>query len=139
FCPLNFELRAWNVAGVTAPPQTISVVIPTLDEARELPETIRRVQANSEVREIIVVDGGSKDGTVAVAAQLGCRVLISPPGRGGQMRLGAAQAGGDVVLLLHADTWLPANGGRAILDCLGDESVVAGGFWKVFRDAPWVL
>src|SRR5262245_7299184 len=55
------------------------------------------------------------------------------------MRLGAAQALGEVLLLLHADTWLPPSAGRAILECLRDETVVAGGFWKVFRDAPWLM
>ena len=55
------------------------------------------------------------------------------------MRLGAAGATGDVVLLLHADTWLPPHAGRAALDCLQRPGVVAGGFWKSFRDAPWLM
>jgi cellulose synthase/poly-beta-1,6-N-acetylglucosamine synthase-like glycosyltransferase len=55
------------------------------------------------------------------------------------MRLGAAQARGDVVLLLHADTWLPPGAGRAALECLRKPSVVAGGFWKTFRDGSWLM
>ena len=121
------------------PLQTISVIIPTLNEAESLPETVRRAQVNPEVCDIIVVDGGSQDNTKDVAERLGCRVLESPPGRGGQMRLGAAQARGDVVLLLHADTWLPPDAGRAALDCLRDPSVVAGGFWKTFRNPSWLM
>ena len=121
------------------PLQTISVIIPTLNEAESLPETVRRAQVNPEVCDIIVVDGGSQDNTKDVAERLGCRVLESPPGRGGQMRLGAAQARGDVVLLLHADTWLPSDAGRAALDCLRDPSVVAGGFWKTFRNPSWLM
>lgn len=119
--------------------QTISVVIPTLNEEESLPESVRRARANPEVCEIIVVDGGSRDNTRAVADRLGCRVLESPPGRGAQMRLGAAQARGDVVLLLHADTWLPLHAGRASLTCLRDPGVVAGGFWKTFRDGSWLM
>jgi rSAM/selenodomain-associated transferase 2 len=124
---------------VASPLQTISVVIPTLNEAESLPETVCRARANPEVCEIIVVDGGSQDNTRDVAEKLGCRVLASPPGRGGQMRLGAAQARGDVVLLLHADTWLPPDAGRAALECLRDPAVVAGGFWKTFRNPSWLM
>jgi rSAM/selenodomain-associated transferase 2 len=124
---------------VASPLQTISVVIPTLNEEASLPETICRARANPEVTEIIIVDGGSKDDTRAVAERLGCRVLESSPGRGVQMQLGAAQTRADVVLLLHADTWLPPEAGRAALDCLRDPSVIAGGFWKTFRDGSWLM
>lgn len=121
------------------PLSNISVVIPTFHEAESLPETVQRARANPEVCEIIVVDGGSRDDTKAVAEQLGCRVLESPPSRGGQMRMGAAQAQGKVVLMLHADTWLPPEAGRAALESLGDPSVVGGGFWKTFRNPSWLM
>jgi rSAM/selenodomain-associated transferase 2 len=85
------------------------------------------------------VDGGSRDGTVRVAEDLGCRVLQSPPGRGGQMRRGAAVATGNVILLTHADTWLPEEAGRAMLDTLRDAGVVGGGCWKEFRDPSWLM
>jgi rSAM/selenodomain-associated transferase 2 len=120
-------------------PRSISVVIPVLNEATALPETIRRAGACPEVCEIIVVDGGSTDGTPGLAEQLGCRVFASPPGRGAQMRLGAEQAAGDVVLLLHADTHLPPHAGRAILDALSDPTTVGGGFWKVFDQPRWFM
>jgi rSAM/selenodomain-associated transferase 2 len=125
-----------------APPvrlQNVSIVIPTLNEAGALAETIQRARANPEVCEIIVVDGGSTDGTPKVAAALGCTVLQSPPGRGTQMRRGADSARGDVVLLLHADTWLPPNAAAAAFQCLERPGVIAGGFWKRFRDAPFLL
>jgi rSAM/selenodomain-associated transferase 2 len=115
-------------------PVTISVVIPTLNEAEALPETVSRLKAVPEVTEIIVVDAGSTDTTVQKARQLDCHVLVGPRGRGSQLRAGAAQARGDVVLLLHADTWLPAGAGRALVNCLRDPGVVAGGFWKTFRE-----
>lgn len=120
-------------------PQTLSIIIPTLNEAEALPETVRRAQALPEVMEIIVVDGGSHDTTREVAEELGCRLLTSAPGRGGQMRLGAAQARGDVIVLLHADTWLPAEAGHALLNCLRDAMVVGGGFWKIFRQGSILL
>jgi len=128
-------------AAVAGPPlaRTLSVIIPTLNEEAALPETVRRARANPGICEIIVVDGGSRDGTRELAARLGCEVLASPPGRGRQLRLGAARATGDVVLLLHADTWLPSDAAAAALNCLRDGSVVAGGFWKVFRDGNWMM
>jgi rSAM/selenodomain-associated transferase 2 len=120
-------------------PLTISIVIPTLNEAVELPETIRRARANPEACEIIVVDGGSRDGTRELAAESGCTVLTAPAGRGGQLRLGASRARGEIVLLLHADTWLPPEAGRAALECCRHRDVVGGGFWKDFRDPTWLM
>src|SRR5436190_14016002 len=129
--------RARTVAA-GAPP-LVSVVIPVINEAESLPTTIAHVRHNESIREIIVVDGGSTDRTPEIAEQLGCRVLTSKAGRGGQMRAGAAAASGDIVLLLHADTWLPPHATRAMLDCLRDHAVVGGGFWKEFRDSPFLL
>jgi rSAM/selenodomain-associated transferase 2 len=125
---------AHELASERAVPRTLSVVIPTLNEAEALPETLARVRQVAEVIEIIVVDGGSNDGTPELAAKLGCHVLTSSPCRGGQLRAGAAMARGDVILLLHADTWLPPEAGQAVLNCLRDPVVMAGGFWKVFRE-----
>src|SRR5439155_18321328 len=112
---------------------------PTLNEAEELAETVRCARVLPEVCEIIVVDGGSRDRTRELAAELGCTVLTAPASRGGQMRLGAARARSDVVLLLHADTWLPAAAGRAALACFRDPRVVGGGFWKTCRDPHWLM
>jgi rSAM/selenodomain-associated transferase 2 len=113
---------------------TISVVIPTLNEASELPETLKRVQAISDVQEIIVVDAGSTDATRAISRGHNCTVIESEPSRGKQLRLGAQRASGDVVLFLHADTWLPENAGAVIAETLARPLVVAGGFYKRFRD-----
>lgn len=127
---------------MTAPPaapRTLSIVIPALNEADELPETLRRARALPEVCEIILVDGGSSDRTRELAAASDCLVLTAPASRGGQMRLGAARATGDVVLLLHADTWLPPEAGRAALDALRDPRIVGGGFWKTFRQPHWLM
>ena len=116
-------------------PPAISVVIPTLNEAGQLPETLRRVQSVPEVGEIIVVDGGSNDGTRDIAREHDCILIESKPSRGRQLRLGAEQATGEIVLLLHADTWVPENAGRIIQETLARPLVVAGGFYKRFRDS----
>lgn len=112
----------------------LSIVIPTLNEAAQLPETLHHARAVPEVQEIIVVDGGSADATIKIAEELGCRVMTSPPSRGGQMRCGAKGAMGDVIVLLHADTWLPQDAGREIDKSLEEPDVVGGGFTKTFRE-----
>lgn len=112
---------------------SVSVVIPTLNEADELPETLRRVRRVREVSEVIVVDGGSTDATVRIAEAAGCHLLRTRASRGLQMQIGARTATADIVILLHADTWLPLEAGRAIFQCFADRRVVGGGFWKRFR------
>jgi len=135
----------WREASVqkrfatTPEPSRVSVIIPTLNERDALPRTVEHLRRNDGIAEIIVVDGGSTDRTPEIAEQLGCRVLSSRSGRGVQMRAGAEVAHGDVILLLHADTWLPPHATRALLDCLRDRTVVAGGFWKEFRHSPLLL
>ncbi len=118
----------------------ISIVIPTLNEAAELPETLRRLRRVPEVQEIIIADGGSGDDTVKLAEAAGCVVVSSAPGRGRQLRAGAERATGEVILFLHADTWVPPDAGEALLACLAQPGVVAGGFYKTFRDPPnWLV
>lgn len=130
---LYWRERRWQRQQSTMP-KTISIVIPTLNEAAGLKETVERARRLPQVCEIIVSDGGSRDLTQPIAHELGCKVMHGPPGRGGQLRRGAAEAKGDVILLLHADTWIPPAAGKAILNCLRDASVSGGGFWKVFRE-----
>jgi len=132
------ELRVARLADL--PTATgISAIIPARDEAETIAETVRHLRAIPEIKEIIVADGTSRDTTCAVAERLGCRVLRGASGRGTQMRLGAESATGDVLLFVHADSWLPPHAGRAILDCLRDPTVVAGGFWKRFHNSPLSL
>lgn len=122
-------------------PATISVIIPTLNEETELPETLRRLKEIPEITEIIVVDGQSTDGTCLLATKFGCQVITTGRGRGQQLRAGAGRAVGDVVLMVHADTWLPSGAGHAVLEALQDSTIVGGGCWKTFRDgrSMWML
>lgn len=121
------------------PVRRISAVIPTWNEAGNLEATVAHLRVIPEIVEVLVSDGGSTDGTCELAARLGCRVLKGAKGRGQQMRLGAAEATGDAVVLVHADTWLAPDAGQAMVRCLRDPLVVGGGFWKRFRDAPWTM
>jgi rSAM/selenodomain-associated transferase 2 len=86
----------------------LSVVIPTLNAARSLGDTVHALEEITEVLnvEIIVVDGGSTDDTVALARQLGLRVVFAERGRGVQLSAGARNARGAWLLFLHADTTL---------------------------------
>lgn len=116
--------------SVTPP---ISIVIPTLDEAVHLRRLLPLLLAEPGPHEIIVVDGGSQDSTVAVAGEYGVRVIHSTAGRGMQLRTGAAAARGQVIWFLHADS-LPGKGAlRAIQDRLtADPALVGGNFRLVF-------
>jgi rSAM/selenodomain-associated transferase 2 len=94
------------------PLATLSVVIPTRDAAASLPGCLAALEEGRRaglVCEIIVVDGGSGDGTPAQAVALGARLIAAPPGRGAQLAAGAQAATGDWLLFLHADTRLPAG------------------------------
>jgi len=109
----------------------ISIVIPALDEERALPATLDAAIAQPHVAEVLVVDGGSRDATAAIAAaRRGVRVLRAPRGRASQMNAGAREASGEWLLFLHADTLLPAGATGHIL-ALGRE-VRSGCFRQAF-------
>lgn len=104
----------------------ISVIIPTLNEEGCLGETIAALRRDG-AGEIIVVDGGSMDGTADVASAAD-RFLQAPRGRAAQMNAGAAHARGHIVLFLHADCQ-PGEGALVEAEsCLGRRGVVAGCF-----------
>lgn len=109
------------------PAPRISVIIPALNEAAQISETIAAARA-AGFDEIIVVDGGSRDGTTAAAATADL-VLSSAPGRAIQQNLGAAAASGDVLFFLHADCRPSPRSGTMMWNVLADEAgFVAGCF-----------
>lgn len=105
----------------------ISIVLPTLNEAENIHTTLTGLQKYRDV-EIIVVDGGSRDDTVAIAKSLGVRVLATAPSKARQMNAGAAAATGDVLLFLHADTCLPDNFTRHVRTAVCQKGFCAGAF-----------
>ncbi|HET9683092.1 MAG TPA: TIGR04283 family arsenosugar biosynthesis glycosyltransferase [Gemmatimonadaceae bacterium] len=119
----------------------ISIIIPVLDEERRIGELLEGLRGFEDV---IVVDGGSRDGTVEVARAFpGVRVGSAPRGRALQMNHGAWRARGDVLLFLHADVVLPPDAVLHVERALADERAVAGAFrtWHVSddgRSAPWL-
>ena len=98
----------------------VSIVIPALDEARAIVGTLVALQPSRAAgHEVIVVDGGSTDATVELATPLADRLRVSARGRARQMNAGAAVATGDILLFLHADSRLPADGIATLLRELG--------------------
>lgn len=107
----------------------LSIIIPTLNEAKNLEGILSRLRAICPVAEVIVVDGGSEDGTSTVVRQFPWVTYLSGRrGRASQMNAGAAVANGEVLLFLHADTLLPAGANAAIVRAFNDPEVVAGRF-----------
>ncbi|MFB2838769.1 TIGR04283 family arsenosugar biosynthesis glycosyltransferase [Floridanema evergladense] len=105
----------------------ISIIIPVLNEGRNISKTVLAAQNAVDV-EVILVDGGSKDETVEIAKSLGVKVLISPRGRAIQMNAGAAIATGNILLFLHGDTILPANFELMIWEAIQKPEIVGGAF-----------
>jgi rSAM/selenodomain-associated transferase 2/rSAM/selenodomain-associated transferase 1 len=97
----------------------LSIVVPALDEEAAIATSLGPLQPlRSAGVEIVVVDGGSRDRTLEVAASLADRVLVAPRGRAAQMNAGAAVARGDVLLFLHADTRLPDDAAWSVAAAL---------------------
>lgn len=120
---------------------TISVIIPTLNEERGIPGTLACLSL-STFAEIIIVDGGSTDGTLSLAQEFcartaNARLITAPRGRARQMNEGATASQGEILLFLHADTQLPAQAGQIIKSALAKHTAVGGRF-NVRFDSPSV-
>ncbi len=97
----------------------LSIVMPVLDEATGIVARLQSLQSlRREGVELIVVDGGSQDDTVALAGPLADRVVATGRGRGRQMNAGAVCARGTTLLFLHADTALPPDAMSAVRHAL---------------------
>ena len=109
----------------------VSIVIPTLNEAASLGRTLRQLTLlNPPAKEVIVVDGGSEDETIAIAKQsLNVQVLFCKQrGRSSQMNCGASAATGDILCFLHADTSVPDDLIAVIEKTLAEPKIACGGF-----------
>jgi len=112
----------------------VSVIIPVLNEKKTLKKTLLSV-GRGKHREIIVVDGGSRDGTVMLAKSMGAKVLTGSPPRSRQMNHGAAVAAGTILLFLHGDTRLPRRYDEHI-DKGVDTAGFAAGAFRLRVDSP---
>ncbi len=106
----------------------LSVIIPTINEEKNLALTLENILYLGEEVEVVVVDGGSSDETVSVAKEAGATVLQTVPGRAGQLNLGAAHARGEILLFLHADTRLPLGFYHLVCGAMARKNIAAGAF-----------
>jgi len=123
----------------------VSIIVITLNEAKNIEETIEKARiaarfpsGNTVPIEIIVSDGGSTDGTLEIARKVADKVITGPSGRCTQLNAGANQAKGDILLFLHADTILPEGAIIRILYRLRNPKLIGGGFKKHWNWNPLV-
>lgn len=114
----------------------ISIIIPTLNEVGCIGQTLAGLVKQPGV-EVIVVDGGSQDQTLALATAAGARVISAPPGRASQQNAGARAAQGRALLFLHADTRLPEGFAAQIHAALALPGTVAGAFRFAVAAKGW--
>ncbi|MFO7708722.1 MAG: TIGR04283 family arsenosugar biosynthesis glycosyltransferase [Desulfobacterales bacterium] len=116
-------------------PNSISVIIPTFNEAAHIGDGLSSIERGGPIREVIVADGGSTDGTAALARSRGVSVVECKQGRGAQIRAAARIARGDVVLVLHADSTLLPGAAERLMHALAAAPEAAGGcFGMTFAD-----
>lgn len=117
----------------------ISVIIPALNEERNLSRCLQNVRMVLPGAEIIVCDGGSADKTCGIARDHGALVCSAPKGRGLQLNAGAKPAQGDIFLFLHADTLLPPDASRQITDLFRGPHIQIATFRMRFDENHWLL
>ncbi len=114
----------------------LAIIIPTLDEERNLAVLLPEVRALAD--EVWISDGGSRDATVEVAAEHGARIVSGTPGRGVQLNRGAGAASSEILLFLHADTRLPRAAASLVRDVVA-AGRVGGGFRVRYDDERPIL
>ena len=133
------EAGSSNLKSETTDPKPVSIIIPVFQEESQIFATLHGIKntLQAEDIELIVADGGSSDSTVDLARSVdGVRVVVcQQANRGHQMNAGAKLATGEVLLFLHADVKLPADGLSFIRQALADDAVVGGCFQISFPSA----
>lgn len=118
----------------------ISIIVPVLNEANELPHLLERLlPLMRHGIEIIIADGGSVDGSATLAECAGFKILHAPRGRARQMNAGAMLASGELLLFLHADTRLPEGATTLIVQMLASKQFCWGRFDVCISGRPFML
>jgi uncharacterized protein len=103
----------------------IAVIIPTLNEADALPDTLASIGTGCDIK---IADGGSDDASCTIAQQAGAQIIMSLPPRAHQLNAAASQSEADILLFLHADTQLPKGWQKEVQLILQQSDVVLGAF-----------
>lgn len=108
---------------------SLSIVVPILNEAWQLPRFLQHLMLwESKGCEVLLVDGGSTDDTVSIVREMGLSIVVAKCGRANQMNAGAAATKGQMLLFLHADTYLPNKADQIIHHALTNKRHVWGRF-----------
>jgi rSAM/selenodomain-associated transferase 2 len=116
----------------------VSIIVPTLNEALGLNETLTQIQQLFPY-EIVVSDGGSHDGTLEIAEEFTEHVVKGSTGRALQMNAGARVANGDIFLFLHADSRIEPASYEKMLHSLGNSEKIGGAFSLYIDSDKWSL
>jgi rSAM/selenodomain-associated transferase 2 len=123
----------------------ISIITPVLNEEENIRRFLAHVNGLKGEFELILVDGGSSDGTmeeIEIRRQdfsHDLKVLESKMGRGLQMNMGAVEARGDILLFLHADSEIERDSLKVIEESIHENGIIGGGFTHSFQNPDWFL
>ncbi len=126
--PLGHHICVGNNSKIVR----ISIVIPVINEKANIGQAIERAW-NCGADEVIVVDGGSSDGTLDIIESANCKRIQANAGRGQQQNAGAEAATGDVIIFLHADIWLEGRACEQIREQYAHNSQLCGAFCQTIE------